>query len=91
MKVSPHALWVKGLFRYLGEAGCTIKGYVSVPLLECYKDASLFCSVNSMARSKAVLARGHLCEQEWLLMLGVDEYAVVWQNLEVVGVANVLL
>eukprot|EP00983_Pelagomonas_calceolata_P071447 1151237-Pelagomonas_calceolata.AAC.1 len=38
--VGPHAHWVKGLFRYLREAGCTIIGNGSVSLLECYKDAS---------------------------------------------------
>eukprot|EP00983_Pelagomonas_calceolata_P074151 1152439-Pelagomonas_calceolata.AAC.2 len=44
-KVGPRAHWGKGLFRNLGEAGCTISGYVSVPLLECYKNACQ-CSSN---------------------------------------------
>eukprot|EP00983_Pelagomonas_calceolata_P069562 1150406-Pelagomonas_calceolata.AAC.3 len=42
MEVGPHEHWVRGLFRDLKEAGCTISGYVSVPLLECNKNACQF-------------------------------------------------
>eukprot|EP00983_Pelagomonas_calceolata_P072310 1151666-Pelagomonas_calceolata.AAC.1 len=56
--VGPHAHWVKGLFRNLGEAGCTTRGYVSVPLLECYKHACLFCSIHSVCKCMSIGMEG---------------------------------
>eukprot|EP00983_Pelagomonas_calceolata_P030056 941619-Pelagomonas_calceolata.AAC.1 len=38
----------------MGKAGCTIRGNVSMPLLECHKDTCKFCSVDGVYRSTAI-------------------------------------
>eukprot|EP00983_Pelagomonas_calceolata_P010036 325842-Pelagomonas_calceolata.AAC.1 len=54
MEVVPRAHWIKGLFRNLEEAGCTVRGNVNLPLLECYKDTCKFCSVDDVIRSMTI-------------------------------------
>eukprot|EP00983_Pelagomonas_calceolata_P058462 1145497-Pelagomonas_calceolata.AAC.1 len=54
MEVGLHAHWIEDLPVNLGQTGCMVSGYVCVPLLECDKDASQFCSVDRISWAMAI-------------------------------------